>query len=449
MKLFNSEELEATISGEVYTKEDKEYTKLKKVKNLIFDPQPVAIVNCQSEADVAQTIRYCRANDWPFTIKSTGHSASGFSSGDEKVVIDIAALNQVIVEETSKRVRVGGGANWFNVAQALTPYDLAITSGDMGGVGVGGNAQGSGMGFFVRKFGVTADRICGARLINADGEIVTVSKDEHPDLLWAIRGGAGNFGVITEFVFEAHEGGTVLAGNLYYAFDQKTVQELADYLYHAPEELNGTLSFTTVPFTEKMPKKNKNQLVIELMICFKGRQIGGTELLKDLQNFKGYLFDEVKPVSYVDLFPPIDPSGSTLILNFYTSSISHSLLNELTKELRESGDPRLIAQVKVLGGNFGKVENDTMAYSHRESRYLVILRKGFAAAEEALAANEKWKKKWELLKEFSEGIDINFLGITQVDGLNQMYSPANLMKLKQLKQKYDPTNCFSGTLNIQ
>lgn len=169
MKLFNSEELRSTISGEVYTKEDKEYTKLKRVKNLIFDPQPVAIVNFQSEADVAQTIRYCRTNEWSFTIKSTGHSASGFSSGDEKVVIDIAALNQVVVEESSKRVRVSGGANWFNVAQALTPYDLAITSGDMGGVGVGCNAQGSGMGFFVRKFGVTIDRICGARLINADG----------------------------------------------------------------------------------------------------------------------------------------------------------------------------------------------------------------------------------------------------------------------------------------
>lgn len=143
-----------------------------------------------------------------------------------------------------------------------------------------------------------------------------------------------------------------------------------------------------------MPEKNKNQLVIELMICFKGRQINGTEILKDLQNFKGYLFDEVKPTSYADLFPPIDPSGSTLILNFYTSNISNSLLNELTKELRESGDPRLIAQVKVLGGNFGKVENGAMAYSHRDSRYLVILRKGFAAAEEALTANEKWKKKW-------------------------------------------------------
>ncbi|MEG0289583.1 MAG: FAD-binding oxidoreductase, partial [Carnobacterium sp.] len=449
MKTFDEEHLAAVVNGEVYTETNKKYENLRMVKNTVFDPHPLAIVKCLNEADVVQTIRYCREQELAFTVKCTGHSAAGFSAGDEKIVIDISSLDQVEVDASTNLVTVGGGANWFKVGEALVPYDLAITSGDMGGVGVGGNAQGSGMGFFIRKYGVTTGRIRKVRVVDATGKILVASETEHPDLFWAIRGGAGNFGVVTEFVFEAHPGGTVLAGNLFYQYDPQLIQQLTDYILHAPDELNGTLSFTTAPFTSQMPEQYKGQLVIALMVCIKGTPAAGNQMIKELKKYSGFLFDEVDFVPYIKLFPPIDPSGNTLMLNFYTNELPDELISELNQELVTTGDPQLVTQVKVLGGYFGRVSNEAMAYSQRENNYLVIMRKAFGSAEEALLANEDWKDKWEQLRKYANGIDINFLGIGQLNELEMMYKPANLKKLKELKQQYDPANCFNGVLSIQ
>ncbi|WP_296606140.1 FAD-binding oxidoreductase [Nocardioides sp.] len=433
------------LASEVLRPGDDEYDDAARV--FAGTGRPALVVRPRSPVEVAEAVAYGVRHELPVSVRSGGHSVLGHGTNVDGLVIDLARLDAVEVLDTDRRlVRVGGGARWGAVAAALDPYDWGLTSGDTTSVGVGGLTLGGGIGWMVRRHGLAVDNLVGARVVTADGRLVTASAHEHPDLFWALRGGGGNFGVVVDFDFVAQPVGGVHVGRAVYRPDDPA-DLLLRWRYamrRAPDELSSTLVL--------MPELPGSPPAATVLLCYAGEPGASvTEAdaaIEPLLELGTVLEATVAERRYAEVLEDAHhPPGVRVIgRNILAPTLSADLAQAIAR-LHRSPVPAAVA-VRSLGGAFGRVPAQATAFAHRDAEALVVC--GFMVpADLADASVEPMLAPWREVAMHGTGTYLNFQGSATPEDLAAAYPPATYERLAAVKAAYDPGNVFALNHNIE
>jgi FAD/FMN-containing dehydrogenase len=407
--------------------------------------QPALVVRPRNPEEVAAAVRHAVRHELAVSVRSGGHSALGHGTNDGGLVIDLRHLHAVDVLDAERGlVRVGGGATWAEVAAALDPHGLALTSGDTTSVGVGGLTLGGGIGWMVRRHGLTIDNLVAARVVTADGQLVTASADEHPELFWALRGGGGNFGVVVDFEFVAASVTTVHFGTVAYQLDDSgdLVRRWRDAMRAAPEELSSTLAL--IPRTPAGPAQGL------LLLCYAGEP--GTTAAEADRAIEPLLeLGVVRQASiaerrYADILEEGQrPPGLRMVVrNTLVDRLDDEVVAAIAR-LHQTAGPMLA--LRSLGGAVARVPADATAFAHRDAEAMVVC--GLMLPEPVTdAAVEEALQPWRAVAELGSGTYINFQGAAAAEDLAAAYPPATYARLAAVKRAYDPGNVFALNHNV-
>jgi FAD binding domain len=276
--------LRGAVAGSVVSADDSTYDELRALYNAVFDKRPAVVVACATDDDVVAAVRFAREEGWEVAVRAGGHNGAGFGSIDGGLVVDLRGVRDVEVDPTRKTVRVGGGCTWGEVDRATGEHGLATPSGIVSTTGVGGLTLGGGLGHLTRKFGLTIDNLLEADVVLASGELVRAADDEHPDLFWALRGGGGNFGAVTSFLFRLHQVPEVFGGPTFWGVDESTevLSAYREFIRSAPRALNGFFAFHFVPPVEPFPAELHERLVCGVVWCYLGDESDGAKAIAPL-----------------------------------------------------------------------------------------------------------------------------------------------------------------------
>ena len=402
--------------------------------------EPAVIVRPETPAQVAAALRFAADEGLGVAVRAGGHGSRAFDNSGG-LVIDLAHFAGVSVE--GRTVRVGPAAVWGEVAAALAPHSLGISSGDTTSVGVGGLTLGGGVGWLVRTQGLALDSLVGATVVVPSGEVLTASADENPELFWALRGGGGNFGVVTEFVFEAHPLDGVVFGQIHYdpARLGDALRGWRDVMREAPDELNG--SFLAMPaMGPEMPAGTS------LTVIWAGRDAAAEPWLARLRAVAGYVSDDIAAIDYTDsLDEPahFDGPPPTIVgANAFADDLSDAAIEAFLEAHAAIGG---VFMIRYLGGAYGRVPADATAWSARGAEAWVMVA-GFLPPGADAAAQSEVRAKWAPALPFVHGTYGNFADESGDATLALMYPPATLERLRAVKRQHDPGNLLSRNQNI-
>ena len=402
---------------------------------------PAVVLRPGSASDVAAALRHAADQGLPVAVRSGGHSA--FATLEDGVLIDLQGIHDVEILG-SNRVRIGSGAIWGDVARALQPHGLALSSGDTTSVGVGGLTLGGGIGWMVRQHGLALDSLVEAEVVLASGEIVTANSASEPELFWAVRGGGGNFGVVTRFTFQAHPLGAVIAGAITLDPDALpgSLRGWRDVMRDAPRDLNTT--FLAMPaFGPEMPASTM------LAYCFASSdRAAATAALAPLLQIPGVLGHTMEEKPYADVLEdPHPPEGEIAIIgnNTFADDFTDELIDLLARA--HSGFGAAVLMIRYLRGALNEVPVDATAFAHRKAEVLIISiaflpPDAVAEAEPAIGA------AWATLAPHTVGLYGNFTERATPEVVGAMYPPGTAARLREAKRRYDPRNLFAHNQNI-
>ncbi len=446
------EGFEKELRGEIIMASDSRYDETRKVFNGMIDKRPGMFVMCKDVADVITSVNFARKNDLEVAIRGGGHNGGGLGLCDGGVVIDLSGIKFVRVDTSNNTVRVGGGNIWGEVDHATHAFGLAIPAGIISTTGVGGLTLGGGVGYLSRKYGLTIDNLLEADMVLADGSYVTASKDQHEDLFWAIRGGGGNFGVVTSFKFQAHSVKTVIGGPTLWPIEKtEEIMEWYDgFIHKAPEDLNGFITTLVIP-GPPFPEALHNKKFCGIVWCYTGDPENVKEVFKPILE-KNPVFEHVGEMPYPaiqNLFDGLLPPG----LQWYWRA---DFFNELGPEIREqhlkfgSKIPTPLSQMHLypISGAAGRVGQEETPWAYRDAKYAGVI----VGVDPDPANKEKitqWcKDYWEGLHSYSAGgAYSNFMMDEGQQRVKASYKH-NYKRLTQIKKKYDPNNLFRVNQNI-
>ncbi|HEX5547924.1 MAG TPA: FAD-binding oxidoreductase [Ktedonobacterales bacterium] len=438
-------ELTTRIAGDVVLPTSSSFDELRNVFNQAGSP--AAIVRAQTNEDVSAAIRFARERHVALSVRSGGHGLSGLATNNGGLVIDLARFNTVeIIDPARHLVRVGAGAHWGAVAEALAPHRLAISSGDTNQVGVGGLTLGGGIGWMVRKYGLTIDGLEAADLITADGRALHVSAREHPDLFWAIRGGGGNFGVVTSFDFRAQPCGEIIGGLVTYdpADAENVLSAWARSMREASEELSSTFVLFS-GFGPQMPAQ------IMVLLCYAGDdEATANEAIKPFLHLGAVRSQDIQRKPYhAMLEDAVSPPPALKLVGHagFLKTLSHEAIAALAANYGQVGKP--IAQIRALGGAVDRVSSEATAFAHRGNEALVVV-PAFAPKD---ASDEQARQirqaAWQPLAPFVSGAYLNFVSDASEATVAAIYPSATYARLARIKAEYDPDNIFNHNQNIK
>jgi FAD/FMN-containing dehydrogenase len=437
-------DLKSHITGDVVMPDSPEYNDLR--NGVAQTGSPAVIVQVQNNTDVAAAIAYARDNQLKLTVRSGGHSQSGMSTNVGGMVIDLSHFNTVeVIDPARHLVRIGAGAKWGDAAQALAAHDLAISSGDTNSVGVGGLTLGGGIGWLVRKFGLTIDSLEAAEIVTADGRTLRVSENEHPDLFWALRGGGGNFGVVTAFEFRAQPVKSIVGGMAIYdlAEAETILAKWSEYMRGAPEELNSTLILFS-GFGPQVPP------ALMVLLCYGGDDEAAAnkaiQPLLELGTLKQQTIEK-KPYFKMLEDSPTPPGIKAVGQNGFIKTLSKDVIAAFAANYGRPGTA--IIQIRSLGGAVARVPADATAFAHRDYEVFVLaamLKPTDTTPEEASRIRQEF---WQPLKPYASGAYVNFLTDASEPSVATAYPSATYARLANVKAKYDPDNVFNQNHNIK
>lgn len=416
-------------------------------RSVLADGSPAWVLRPGSVAAVQAAVGFAAGEGRTLSVRGGGHSFPGFGTNDDGVVIQLSALSDVdVIDDVRHVVRIGGGATWGQVATALAPAGLAISSGDTRSVGVGGLTLSGGIGWKARKYGLALDQLVAAELVTAGGDVVRASAGENAELFWALRGGGGNFGIVTAFEFEAHETTAVHFGTIKFpaAEAERVLRGWADYLRSAPEELTSNVVFAN-PFT------GGPQSPVEILLTYDGDDPAlAAAAIDPIRRLGTVLEDDVRLTPYADVLEEglVPPPG----LGFLTRSgfVDQESVAEVLETLVAVGaaERSPIIGLRSLGGAVARVPEDATAYAHRSAALMVLTT--FAGPSPVIeAARPAMTAIWDRLEPGVHGAYANFLSSTTADDVAAVYPPETYRRLEAVKREYDPDNLFSGNLNIR
>lgn len=441
--------LQGTIMGEVILPGSPDYDARRRVFAGDIDRRPIAIVKAANSADVIRTVEYARETGIPLAVRSGGHSH--FGTGDECIVLDLRALNDLEVDAAGRTAWAQTGLTAGEYSAAVGAHGLATGFGDTGSVGIGGITLAGGIGFLVRKHGLTIDHVLGAEIVTAEGEQLLIDAESHPDLFWAIRGGGGNFGVVTRFKFRLQPVDHVVGGMLMLPATVDTIVRVVDAAAEAPDDLTVIANVMPAPPLPFVPEASRGELIVMLLVCYAGAVERGTEVLARFRGLAAPVVDMVRPMRYPELFPPDDPShhptavGRTMFLDHVDRVAAETILDSL----RQSDAVMRVAQLRVLGGAMARVPSTATAFAHRDRRILANVASFYEGSEDR-PKREAWTVEFaNALNQGDAAAYVAFVGAEGDARVRAAYPPPTWQRLANVKRRYDPGNVFRMNHNIK
>jgi FAD/FMN-containing dehydrogenase len=443
-------QLRADLEGSVTAAGEPGYDEGRTVFYGGIDRRPTAIVRAANADDVSRVIVLARETGVELAIRSGGHSIPGHSTTEGGIVLDLHDLNGLDIDVEGRTAWVGGGVTTGRYTNAAAEHGLATPFGDTGSVGIGGLTVGGGVGFLVRKHGLTIDDLLAADVVTADGQLLRVDAESHPDLFWAIRGGGGNYGVATRFQLRLHELDGIVGGMLILPATADTIYGFMAEAEAAPEELSAIANVMPAPPMPFLPPEQHGRLVIFALLAYGGDADAGKRAVAPFRALTEPVADMVRPMRYPELFvgPGDDFHPVGVARTMYVDSIDRSAAETIVEQLEASTAMMAATQLRMLGGAAARVPVDATAYAHRQSRIMVNVAALFGGPEQA-PEHERWVVGLaDALRQDDTGAYVNFLGDEGEERIRAAYPGPTWDRLVEIKRRYDPTNVFRLNQNI-
>src|SRR5262245_17223256 len=455
MKDTDIQELRAKFRGELIAPGDAAYEPARKVYNGMIDKRPALIARCADVADVMAGVGFARDKGLLLAIRGGGHNGPGLGTVDGGLVVDLSRMKGIRVDQRNRTVRVEGGALWGEVDHATDPFGLAVPIGFSSTTGVGGLTLAAGIGYLSRRYGLTIDNLLEVDVVLADGRLVTASVEENEDLFWAVRGGGGNFGVVTSFLFRANPVANVYGGPIFWPLEKSAdlLRFWRDFIVKAPEDINGWFAFATVPPVPMFPAEHHLKKVSLVTWCYTGDPAKADEVFAPIRGFSPPLMDFCGPIPFPvlqSLFDGLYPAG----LQWYWKADFFQDLNDKAIDLHVKYGERLPSphstmHIYPINGAAGRVGKGDTAFSYRDARFAEVI----VGVDPDPAQNPRlvqWAKDyWLALHPFSLGGGyVNMIMDEGEDTVKASYRDS-YARLAQVKRKYDPGNLFRVNQNIK
>jgi len=452
------EALKAAMAGAVVTPDELDYEQARKVWNADIDYRPAVIAQCTTAQDVAEAILFGREQGLELAVRCGAHSMPGYSSVDGGLVIDLGRMNQVTVDPQAKRARVQGGALLRDLDAATQGYALAVPSGLVGHTGVTGLTLGGGMGWLTRQAGLSIDNLVSAEVVVADGRVLRAAEDENPDLFWAIRGGGGNFGVVTELEFRLHDVDPVVQfGMLFWDAAQgpEALRLMRDVVADLPRSLNAIPAALTAPPAPFVPPEHHHKLGYALLLVGFSGEAEHQQVLERVRSSLPPLFEYVTPMPYVALQQMIDDANAWGFYGYdkgaYFEDLSDEMIDVFTEHVPRRTSPLTAVLFYRLDEAYSKIDDNETAFGGgRSPRYMAFFI-GLCPTPDMLPAEREWvRSMWGDLKPYMIGNTayVNALEKQETDRVRETYGP-KYERLAAIKAKYDPHNIFHRYVNIE
>jgi FAD/FMN-containing dehydrogenase len=443
-------QLAKDLEGRLIGPDDAEYDRMRKPFYRGIDRRPLAIARVAGANDVSRVIALARETGLELAVRSGGHSPAGHSVTEGGIVIDVGEMRGLEIDAERRTAWAETGLTSGEYTAAVGEHGLATGFGDTGSVGIGGITLGGGIGFLVRKYGLTIDSLLAAEVVTADGELVHADEDTNADLFWAIRGGGGNFGVATRLEFRLHELDTILGGMLILPATPEVIASFVAEAEAAPEELSTIANVMSAPPLPFLPTEAHGRLIVMALLTYAGDAEDGERALAPFRALATPLADLVRPMRYAEIYPPHEPEFDLIPVahTMFTEAIDRSAAETIIEAIEASTAPMAVTQLRVLGGAMARVPADATAFGHRDSRILVNVAAMYARPEER-AEREAWVKGLAAaLHGGDDGAYVGFLADEGEERVRAAYPGPTWDRLAELKARYDPDNLFRLNQNV-
>ncbi len=446
------------FGGELLWPGEPAYEQARRVWNGDIDRRPALIARCATAEHVAEAIEAGRASELELSIRGGGHNFAGLAVCDDGLMIDLSAIGDVTVDAATGRARCGGGATWAALDAATAAHGLAVTGGFISHTGVGGLTLGGGMGWLTSRAGLTCDSLVSAEVVLADGRIVTASEAEHEDLFWAIRGGGGNFGVVTQFEFALHELNPLANLGMFFWGPDRGVEALRlarDVLAGLPDDAGALLAGLSAPPAPFVPEQYRLQPGFALLIVNWGTPGEHEELIAPARAGEP-LFELVTPIPYAELQKMFDEGNAWGTHAYekahYLDALTDDVIDIFAEHLPRKASPLSFSPVFPLGGAYARVDDDATAFGGPRSARFAFNIAAICPVPDLLPADRAWVRSfWEALRPHASdtGSYVNFMAEIEDDRVRAAYGPAKYDRLARIKADYDPENLFHRNANIK
>jgi FAD/FMN-containing dehydrogenase len=452
------DELGGSFQGELLLPASPGYDTARRLWNGAIDRRPACVARCTGVADVVAAVRFARERDLLVGVRSGGHGVGGHAICDGGLVVDLSPMKGIRVDPLTRTARAEAGVLWGELDRETQLHGLATVGGIVTHTGIAGLTLGGGIGWLMRKHGATVDNLLSADVVTAQGELVTASADENPELFWAIRGGGGNFGIVTSFEYRLHPvGPIVLAGPVFHPVEDapEVLRFYREYIATAPDELTTIFELSVAPAAPFLPEEVHGKQVVMVGACYAGAPDEGAEVVRSLKQFGRPIVDLLEPKPYTALqsmFDPMVPHG----WHRYWKSVelpplTDDAIDTLVENAPAVTSPKSYCIVFQLGGALARVGEDVTAFSQRDAAHNVNINAVWTEDDPDGERHIAWARDFfDALQPHAGGrVYVNFLGEEGGDRVRQAYGARNYERLAELKRTYDPTNFFRLNQNIQ
>ena len=442
--------LRAEIAGAVIGPRDPRYDASRRVFLPAVDRRPKVIVRPVDAGEVAHVVSLARETGLELAVRGGGHSNAGHGTSDGGIVLDLAGLAALEIDAGSRVVRAAGGLTSGEVTAAAAPQGLAVGFGDTGSVGIGGLTLGGGVGYLVRKHGLTIDHLLGAEVVTADGRVLEVDAERDPDLFWAIRGGGGNFGVVTRFDYRLHRVDMVTGGMLALPATPETLAGLVAAADAAPEELSVIANVLLAPPLPFVPPELVGKPLLLAQLVHAGPLDDGERAVAPLRALAPPVADFVRAMPFSEMFPAEEqaPPPRAVVRTFFADTFGEDAARELLGRLQGSTAQMAAAQIRVLGGVAARVPSETTAFAHRQRRLIANVVAAYASPEEDRVHHRWAEDAAAALRQGEDAAYVNFLGDEGDERVRAAYPGSTWERLADVKRRYDPENVFRLNQNV-
>jgi FAD/FMN-containing dehydrogenase len=441
--------LRDSFDGRVTAPDDAGYDQARKVFYGKYDRRPAAIVRPADAAEVAQVVTLAADSGQELAVRSGGHSLAGHSVSEGGIVLDLSEMTALDLDLEGRAAWAQTGLTAGAYTTAVGGHGLATGFGDTASVGIGGLTLGGGVGFLVRRHGLTIDNLLAAEVVTADGRVLQVDAETHPDLFWAIRGGGGNFGVATRFRYRLHELPSIVGGMLLLPGSAEVIEALVATAEAAPEELSLIANVMVAPPMPFLPPAAHGQLVVMTLLCYAGDAEAGERAMAPFRALADPIADMVQPMPYAGLFEPADDMEvvEESARSLFMDGVDSRAATAIVEQLRATTAPMAVAQLRVLGGAMARVPAEATAFAHRDRRVMAGVGCVYQDAGER-PTHEAWADGFAAALRGGPGVYVNFLSNEGPGRVREAYPGRTWDRLVEVKRRYDPGNLFRLNQNI-
>jgi FAD/FMN-containing dehydrogenase len=448
--MISTPQLVANLPGRVIAPDDPEYDQARMVFYGGFDRRPAVIVRAADASDVSRVVSFAREAGLELAVRGGGHSVAGHGVSDGGVMLDLSEMRGLEIDTDQRTAWAEAGLTAGEYTSAAAEHGLATGFGDTASVGIGGLTLSGGVGFLVRKHGLTIDSLLAADVVTADGELLRADAETHPDLFWAIRGGGGNFGVATRFQFRLHELESFVGGFLVLPATPDVIASFVAEAEAAPEELSTIANVMPAPPLPFLPAEHHGRLVVLALLGYAGGVEDGQRAIAPFRALASPIADLVRPMSYPEMFPPEEEEYHPVVVarTMFVDTVDRRAVETMVDHLEAATATMAVTQMRVLGGAVARVSPGATAYAHRESRVMVTVAAIYERDEERVV-HQAWVDTLAgVLRQRDAGAYVGFLGDEGEERVRAAYPASTWNRLAAIKARYDPDNLFRLNQNI-